>query len=82
MKISIQDYHIIPTYAELIQEALIHPTETIKYPNRIATQLRHTPQLTRFDDESLLDMSTTNSNAMKQNIPQTAVQRELNPASR
>ena len=31
MNISLKDYHRIPTYAELIQEAVIHPTETIKY---------------------------------------------------
>ena len=34
-----------------MQEAVIHPTETIQYLNTVATQLRHTPQLTRFDDE-------------------------------
>ena len=47
-----KDYHRKPTYDELIQEAIIHPTDTIKYPNRIATQLRIMPQLTRFDDEN------------------------------
>ena len=75
MNISVKGYHRKPTYDELIQEAFINPTETIKYPNKIATQVRNTPQLTRFDDESFLDMSTINSNAMKQTIQQTAVQR-------
>ena len=66
MKISLKDYHRIPTYAELIQEAVIHPTETIKYPHRIATQLRTTLQLTRFDNESCCsDMSTINSNGLR-----------------
>jgi hypothetical protein len=82
MNISIKDYHRKPTYDELIQEAVIHPTETIKYPNRIATQLRTTPQLTRFDDESFLDMNTISSNAAKQNIQQTAYQRAIQPMSR
>jgi hypothetical protein len=82
MSISIKDYHKKPTYDELIREAVIHPTETIKYPNRIATQLRTTPQLTRFDDESFLDMNTINSNAAKQNIQQTAVQKALQPIPR
>jgi hypothetical protein len=54
MHISINDYHIKPTYAELIQEAVINPTDTVKYPNIIAAQLRNTPQLTRFGDESFL----------------------------
>jgi hypothetical protein len=51
MHISIKAYHTKPTYEELTQEAVVNPTETIKYPNRFATQLRTTPQLTRFDDE-------------------------------
>ena len=82
MNNSITDYHRKPTYDELIQEAVIKPTEASKYPNRKATQLRNTPQLTRFDDESCLDMSTINSNGMKQTIQQTAVQRALQPAAR
>jgi hypothetical protein len=51
LNISIKDYHIKPTYAELIQEAVINPTETIKYPTIIARQVITTPQLTIFDDE-------------------------------
>ena len=82
MSISVKGYHRKPTYEELIQEAVIHPTDTIKYPNRMATQLRNTPQLTRFDDESFLDMNTINSNAMKQTMQQTAVQRALQPVDR
>ena len=82
MSFSVKGYHRKPTYDELIQEAVMNPTETIRYPNRIATPLRHTPQLTRFYDESFLDMSTINSNAMKQTIQQTAVQRALQPAAR
>jgi hypothetical protein len=82
MNNSIKDYHRKPTYEELIQEAIINPTEMIKYPNRIATQLRNTPQLTRFDDESFLDINILNSNTMKQNIQQTAVQKALQPIGR
>jgi predicted phage tail protein len=82
MNNSIKNYHRKPTYEELFQEAIINPTEMIKYPNRIATQLRNTPQLTRFDDENFLDVNILNSNAMKQNIQQTAVQKALQPISR
>ena len=81
MNSSVKGYHRKPTYDELIQEAVINPTEKIKYPNRIATQLRNTAQLTRFDDESFLEMSTINSNAMKQTMQQTAVQRALQPVT-
>ena len=55
MNSSIRGYHRKPTYAELLQEAVINPTETIKYPTMITTQLINTPHLTRFDDEDLLD---------------------------
>ena len=48
-------------------------------PPNIATQLRNTPQLTRLDDELFLDVSTINSNAMKQTIHQAAVQGALQP---
>jgi hypothetical protein len=82
MNTSIKDYHRTPTYDELIQEAIINPTEMIKYPNIIATQLRNTPQLTRFDDENFLDVNILNSNTMKQNIQQTAVQKALQPIAR
>ena len=82
MNNSIKDYHKRPTYDELIQEAIIHPTDIIKYPNRIATQLRNTPQLSRFDDENFLDTNIFNSNAMKQNMQQTALQKATQPVSR
>jgi N-acetyl-beta-hexosaminidase len=82
MNISNQDYHIKPTYEELSQEAGINPTDKIKYPNVIATQLINTPQLTIFDDEDLLDISALNSNAKKQTIQQTAFQRALQPVAR
>jgi hypothetical protein len=71
-----------PTHEEIIQEAVINLTETIQYPNIIATHLINTPQLTRFDDENFLDLSNTNSNAMKQTIQHTAVQEALQPVAR
>ena len=79
---SLEDYHRIPTYAEFTQEAVTHPTETIKYPNIIAAQLRNNPQLTRFDDEIVLDISSRNSKAIKKIIKQTAVQRALQSVAR
>ena len=82
MNNSLKDYHIKPTYAELSQEAIIHPTEPIKYPCVKATQWRTTPQITRFDDENLLYVNVLNSNTMKQTIQQTAVQRAMQPVAR
>ena len=36
MKHGLNDYHRIPTHAGLVQEAITHPTEAIKYPHIIA----------------------------------------------
>ena len=44
MNNSIKEQQRKPTYDELIHEASIHPTDKIKYPKRIATQLRTTPR--------------------------------------
>ena len=38
--------------------------------------------LTRFDDEAFLDVNILNSNAMKQNLQQTALQKATQPVSR
>jgi len=49
--------HRVPTYEELVYDTITHPTDKIALPDRMATQLRNTPQLTRFDDkESSLDL--------------------------
>ena len=82
MNSSIKDYHRKQTYDELIQEASIHPTDMIKYPNRIATQLRTSAQLSRFEDENFLDTHILNSNAMKQTIQQTALHKATQPVAR
>ena len=49
-------YHKKPTYDEVVKESITNPTDKIGLPDRMATQLRNTPQLTRYDDESLLDL--------------------------
>ena len=82
MSHSIKDYHRKPTYDELIEEASIHPTDMIKYPDRIATHLRTTPQLSRFVDEIFLDTNILDSNDMKQNIQQTALHKATQPVAR
>ena len=82
MNSSIKYYHRTPTYDELIQEASIHPTDIINSPNGIATQLRHTPNLTRFDDGHFLGVNVLNSNAMKQTVQQRAVQKTMQPVAR
>jgi hypothetical protein len=46
----IANMHRVPTYAEIIQEAIIHPTDKIQLPDRQATFIRNLPQMTRFDE--------------------------------
>ena len=46
-----------PTCDELVYETITHPTDKIGLPDRMATILRNTPQLTRFDDDSFLDLT-------------------------
>jgi hypothetical protein len=42
--------HRVPTYAEIIEEAIIHPVDKIKLPDRQALFIRNLPQMTRFDE--------------------------------
>ncbi len=55
-----ETYHKRPTYAEMVKESITNPTDKIALLDRQATQLRNTPQLTRYDDESLLDLNSDN----------------------
>jgi hypothetical protein len=49
--------HKQPTYDEMVHETITHPTDKIGLPDRMATILRNTPQLTRFDDDSFLNLN-------------------------
>ena len=42
--------HRMPTYDEVIYDTVIKPTDRINLPDRTATRLRNTHQLTRFDE--------------------------------
>ena len=42
--------HRMPTYDEVIYDTVIKPTDRIDLPDRTATRLRNTHQLTRFDE--------------------------------
>ena len=49
--------HKVPTYDELVRDTILDPKDKIALPNRMATQLRNTPQLTRFDDDASLNLN-------------------------
>jgi hypothetical protein len=46
----VYNMHKVPTYAEIIEEAIIHPVDKIKLPDRQALFIRNLPQMTRFDE--------------------------------
>jgi hypothetical protein len=49
--------HKAPTYDELIRDTITDPKDRIALPDRMATQLRNTPQLTKYDDDTYLNLS-------------------------
>ena len=46
----VSNMHRVPTYGEIIEEAILHPTDKIQLPDRQATFIRNLPQMTRFDE--------------------------------
>ena len=61
-------YHKKPTYEEMVKETITNPTDKIALPDRTATQLRNTPQLTRYDDERLLDLNSDNQHRIMEQL--------------
>jgi hypothetical protein len=60
--------HRVPTYDEIIKDTIIAPKDKIELPDRMATQLRNSPQLTRFDDESDLNLADEHDKISKEKI--------------
>ena len=48
--------HKKPTYEELIRQSR-DPNDKIALPDRMATRLRNTPQMTKFDDDTHLNLA-------------------------
>ena len=77
MNIDKLEYHKRPTYAELIRDTITNPKDKIALPDRYATQLRNTPQMTRYDDESFLDLTQDNKTIMVEQMKQTTVRQQV-----
>ncbi len=69
-------YHKKPTYDEMVKESITHPTDNIGLPDRQATQLRNTPQLTRYDDESFTDLNTDNQSILLEQLKQITLRQQ------
>jgi len=76
MNLNKLEYHKRPTYAELVRDTITNPKDKIALPDRYATQLRNTPQMTRYDDESFLDLTQDNKTIMVEKMKQTTVRQQ------
>ncbi len=76
MNINKLEYHKRPTYAELVRDTITNPKDKIVLPDRYATQLRNTPQLTRYDDETFLDLTQDNKTIMVEQMKQTTMRQQ------
>ena len=71
MQMQKDNYHKKPTYAEIVKQTITNATDKIALPDREATQLRNTPQLTRYDDESFTDLNNDNQHIILEQLKQT-----------
>ncbi len=72
-----ETYHKKLTYEEMVKETITNPTDKISLPDRTATQLRNNPQLTRYDDESLLDLNSDNQHIIMEQLKQITLRQAV-----
>ena len=58
--------HKIPTYQALIRDSVLDPKGKIALPDRQATILRKTQQLSRYDDSEFFDLEKHENIAKEQ----------------
>jgi hypothetical protein len=69
--------HKVPTYDATIRDTVISPKDKIALPDRMAMQLRNSPQLTRFDDESDLNLADDHDKISKERVRAIEVNKQL-----
>ena len=57
--------HQRPTYETLVKDTILEPKYEIALPDRIASILRRTQQLSRYDDHEFLDLEKDQENIAK-----------------
>ena len=62
--------HKRPTYEVLVKDTVLNPNDKIDLPDREATILRKTQQLTKYDEVGFLDLEKDNENIEKQKLQQ------------
>ena len=73
MKLNKAQMHKRPTYETLVKDTNLEPKDRIALPDRAATILRKTQQLTRYDDAEFLDLEKDNENIAKEKAQQLTV---------
>ena len=72
-KINKAQMHQRPTYETLVRDKILEPKDKIALPDRTATILRKTQQLTRYDDVEFLDLEKDNENIAKEQAQQATI---------
>ena len=73
MKLNKAQMHKRPTYETLVKDTILEPKDKIALPDRAATILRKTQQLTRYDDAEFLDLEKDNEQIAKEKAQQATV---------
>ena len=73
MKLNKAQMHKRPTYETLVKDTILEPKDKIALPDRAATILRKTQQLTRYDDAEFLDLEKDNENIAKERAQQARI---------
>ena len=73
MKLNKAQMHQRPTYETLVKDTILEPKDRIALPDRTATILRRTQQLSRYDDVEFIDLEKDNENIMKEQAQQMNV---------
>ena len=61
------------TYETLVRDTILEPKDKINLPDREATLLRNTQQLSRYDDDDFLDLNKDNEKITKERIQQIEI---------
>ena len=72
-KLNKAQMHQRPTYETLVRDTILEPKDKIALPDRTATILRKTQQLSRYDDSEFLDLERDNENIAKEQAQQATV---------
>ena len=72
-KLNKAQLHQRPTYESLVKDSILEPKDKIALPDRTATILRKTQQLTRYDDVEFLDIDKDNEMIAKEKAQQAMV---------